>query len=175
MWLIRGQILTIGIRARSKIWSYACPGEATASASGRAIVGRRSDRVKMASTPSSARRRVIVFDGATWRGRQVVVVSKAVDEDDHWWERSCRGAVLGVSWRSSSGGVCVKESWACKLARWVGVVSASRRCVQVLVSVRIRCSWRVHVVLLSGARCDRGTRRENGDAPYVDKDQLLEI
>jgi hypothetical protein len=29
-----------------------------------------------------------------------------------------------------------------------------------------------HVVLLSGARCDRGSRREGGDAPYVDKDQL---
>jgi hypothetical protein len=28
------------------------------------------------------------------------------------------------------------------------------------------------VVLLSGARCDRGSRREDGDAPYVDKDQL---
>jgi hypothetical protein len=27
-------------------------------------------------------------------------------------------------------------------------------------------------VLLSGARCDRGSRREGGDAPYVDKDQL---
>jgi hypothetical protein len=27
-------------------------------------------------------------------------------------------------------------------------------------------------VLLSGARCDRGSRREDGDAPYVDKDQL---
>jgi hypothetical protein len=60
MWLIRGQILTIGIRARSKIWSYACPGEAThASASERAIVGQRSDRVKMASMLPSARRRVI--------------------------------------------------------------------------------------------------------------------
>jgi hypothetical protein len=29
MWLICGWILTIGIRARSKIWSYACPGEVT--------------------------------------------------------------------------------------------------------------------------------------------------
>jgi hypothetical protein len=27
-------------------------------------------------------------------------------------------------------------------------------------------------VLLSGARCDRGSRREVGDAPYVDNDQL---
>jgi hypothetical protein len=27
-------------------------------------------------------------------------------------------------------------------------------------------------VLLSGARCDRGSRREDSDAPYVDKDQL---
>jgi hypothetical protein len=27
-------------------------------------------------------------------------------------------------------------------------------------------------VLLSGARCDRGSRREGGDAPYVDNDQL---
>jgi hypothetical protein len=27
-------------------------------------------------------------------------------------------------------------------------------------------------VLLSGARCDRGSRRKGGDAPYVDKDQL---
>jgi hypothetical protein len=52
------------------------------SASGRAIVGRQSDRVKMASMPSSARRRVTVFGGATWRGRQGVVVVKAVDEDD---------------------------------------------------------------------------------------------
>jgi hypothetical protein len=32
-----------------------------------------------------------------------------------------------------------------------------------------------HVVLLSGARCDRGSRREGGDAPYVYKDQLNEI
>jgi hypothetical protein len=29
-------------------------------------------------------------------------------------------------------------------------------------------------VLLSGARCDRESRRENCDAPYVDKDQLKE-
>jgi hypothetical protein len=29
-----------------------------------------------------------------------------------------------------------------------------------------------HVVLLSGARSDRESRREGGDAPYVDKDQL---
>jgi hypothetical protein len=29
-----------------------------------------------------------------------------------------------------------------------------------------------HVVLLSGARCARGSRREGGDAPYVDNDQL---
>jgi hypothetical protein len=56
-------------------------GDAT-SASGRAIVGRRSDRVKMTSTPSSARRRVIMFSVATWRGRQGVVVGKAVGEDD---------------------------------------------------------------------------------------------
>jgi hypothetical protein len=53
------------------------------SASGRAIVGRRSDRVKMASTPSSAKRRVIVFGGATWRRRQGAVIVKVVDEDDH--------------------------------------------------------------------------------------------
>jgi hypothetical protein len=53
-----------------------------ASASGKAIVGWQSDRVKMASTLSSARRRVTVFGGATWRGRQGVVVVKAVDEDD---------------------------------------------------------------------------------------------
>jgi hypothetical protein len=52
------------------------------SASGRAIVGRRSDRVKMASTQSPAKRRVIVFDGATWRERHGVVVGKAVDGDD---------------------------------------------------------------------------------------------
>jgi hypothetical protein len=52
------------------------------SASGRAIVGRRSDRVKMASTPSSAKRWVIVFGGATWRRRQGAVIVKAVDEDD---------------------------------------------------------------------------------------------
>jgi hypothetical protein len=42
MWLIRGRFPTIGIRARSRIWSCACPEEATASASGRAIVGRRA-------------------------------------------------------------------------------------------------------------------------------------
>jgi hypothetical protein len=29
-----------------------------------------------------------------------------------------------------------------------------------------------HVVLLSGARCARGSRREDGDASYVDNDQL---
>jgi hypothetical protein len=52
------------------------------SASGRVILGRQSDRMKMESTLSSARRRVIVFGGATWRGRQGVVVGKAVDEDD---------------------------------------------------------------------------------------------
>jgi hypothetical protein len=52
------------------------------SASGRAIVGRRSDQVKMASTPASARRRVIVLDGATQRRRHHIVVGKAVDEDD---------------------------------------------------------------------------------------------
>jgi hypothetical protein len=94
----------------------------------------------MASTLLSARRRVIVLDGATWKGRQGVVVGKPV-MDDRWWERWCRGAVPEVSWKSLSGRVWVKESWACKLARWVGVVSASRRCVQVLVFVRIRCSW----------------------------------
>jgi hypothetical protein len=53
-----------------------------ASASGRAIVGQRSDRVKMASTLSFARRRVIVLDGATRRRRQGVIVGKEVEEDD---------------------------------------------------------------------------------------------
>jgi hypothetical protein len=54
------------------------------SASGRAIIGRRSDRVKMASThtPASARRRVIMLGGATQRRRQGVVVGKMADEDD---------------------------------------------------------------------------------------------
>jgi hypothetical protein len=56
-------------------------GDAT-SASGRAIVARRSDRVKMASTPSSARRRVIMLGGGTRRRRQGVVVGKVADEDD---------------------------------------------------------------------------------------------
>jgi hypothetical protein len=49
---------------------------------GRVTIGRWSDRVKMVSTPVSARRRVIVFGGATWRGRQCVAAGKAVDEDD---------------------------------------------------------------------------------------------
>jgi hypothetical protein len=53
------------------------------SALGQAIVGRRSDRVKMVSMPSSARRRVIMLGGATQRRRQGIVVGKAVDEDDH--------------------------------------------------------------------------------------------
>jgi hypothetical protein len=52
------------------------------SASGRAIVGQRSDRVKMASTPMSARRRVTVLSGATWRRRQGVVVNKVAEVDD---------------------------------------------------------------------------------------------
>jgi hypothetical protein len=34
-------------------------------------------------------------------------------------------------------GECIKESWLCELARRVGIESVSRRCVQVLVSVRI--------------------------------------
>jgi hypothetical protein len=100
--------------------------------------------VETTNMPSSARRRAI----AVWRsntGRwQGVVVVKAVDEDDLWWERWCRGAVPGVSWRSSSGRVCVKESWACKLARR-GSVTFVSRCVQVLVSVTVRCSWSVVV------------------------------
>jgi hypothetical protein len=33
-----------------------------------------------------------------------------------------------------------KKSWACKLARRVGVKSVSRCCVQVLVSVTVHCS-----------------------------------
>jgi hypothetical protein len=52
------------------------------SALGRAIVGRRSDRLKMANTSSSTRRRVIVFGEATWKGRLGVIVSKAANEDD---------------------------------------------------------------------------------------------
>jgi hypothetical protein len=36
----------------------------------------------MASTPSSARRRVIMLGGATWRRRQGVVVGKEVEVDD---------------------------------------------------------------------------------------------
>jgi hypothetical protein len=141
MWLISGRISTIGIRARLKIWSYACPGEATLQAprGGRLSIGGATG-VKMASTLSSARRRVIVFSGATWKGRQGVVVGKPV-MDDRWWERWCRGAVPEVSWRSSSGRVGVKKSWACKFARRVSVESVSRRCFQVFVSVRIRCSW----------------------------------
>jgi hypothetical protein len=57
-------------------------GDAT-SASGRAIVGRRSDRVKMANMPSSPRRRTIAVWRSNTEGRQDVVVMKAVDEDDH--------------------------------------------------------------------------------------------
>jgi hypothetical protein len=56
-------------------------GDAT-SALGRAIVGRRSGQVKMASMPSSARRRVIVLGRATKRRRQGVVIGKVVDKDD---------------------------------------------------------------------------------------------
>jgi hypothetical protein len=55
-----------------------------------------------------------------------------------------RGGVKVWCWESHQDfrpRVCVKESWACKLAHWVGVVYVSRRCVLVLVSVRIRCSW----------------------------------
>jgi hypothetical protein len=47
------------------------------------IIGRRSDRVKMASMSSFARGRVIVLGGATRRRRHGVVIGKVVDEDDH--------------------------------------------------------------------------------------------
>jgi hypothetical protein len=146
MWLICERIPTIGIRARLKIWSYACPGEAT-------LLAPRSGRPSLGGATRwrwrTCRRRRgggrLPFGEATWRGRQAVVVVKAVDEDDRWWERWCRDAVPEVSWRSSSGRVCVKESWACKFAHRVSVESMSRCCVQVFVSVTVCYSWSVVV------------------------------
>jgi hypothetical protein len=52
------------------------------SASGRAIVGRRSNRVETVNMPSSARRRTIAVWRSNTEGRQGVVVGKTVDEDD---------------------------------------------------------------------------------------------
>jgi hypothetical protein len=52
------------------------------SASGRATIGRWSDRVETVNMPSSARRRTIAVWRSNTGGRQGVVVVKVVDEDD---------------------------------------------------------------------------------------------
>jgi hypothetical protein len=128
------------------------------SASGWATVGRR--RVETTSMSSSARRWAITV------GRSDV---DRTTRRCHRQERWCRGAVPGVSWRSSSGRVCVKESWVCKFAHRVDVKSVSPRCVQVILwgSIAVEA---YHVVLSISARCDRGSWQEDVDAPYVDKD-----
>jgi hypothetical protein len=61
-----------------------------------------------------------------------------------WWMRMIVDGRSGAEvWcRESRQDRCpgeFEESSACKLARRVSVVSVSRRCVQVLVSVRIHC------------------------------------
>jgi hypothetical protein len=128
MWLVCGLIPTIGIRASSKIWSCACPREATrASASGRAIVGRRSDRVEMASIPLSARRQVIVarwsnMEGATGHchrqgnGRGWLLMGEVV------LRRSSVGEAIGWSLMK----IIIRDSM-CQGVMGVQVITSSRR------------------------------------------------
>jgi hypothetical protein len=129
IWLIRGRIPTISIRARFKIKSSAYHGEATrTSDSGRAIVAQRSD---MEETTRYCCRH---GGGGGWL----------------LMERWCRGTVSSVSSRSSSGSFIkvvsggvrwVKELSMCMSSHAVVViVCVSCRCVQVLVFVTIRCS-----------------------------------
>jgi hypothetical protein len=74
--------------------------------------------METASTPSWARRRVIVFGGATWRGRHGVVVGKG-------WTRMIVDGRVGAEVRCRESRQDrrpgefeeVKESSACKLAR----------------------------------------------------------
>jgi hypothetical protein len=52
------------------------------SASGRAIVGRRSDWVETVNMPSSAKRRTIAVWQSNTERQQGIIIVKVVDEDD---------------------------------------------------------------------------------------------
>jgi hypothetical protein len=111
--------------------------------------GRRSQ-----ATLASGRRPILAPRGgrpsvgraAAWRWRACCGGGRSSEGGGARW--LLMGEVVprcgaGVSSRSSSWRVCLKKSWACKLARRVGVESVSRYFDQVLVSVRICCSWSV--------------------------------
>jgi hypothetical protein len=152
MWSICGRILTTGIRARSKIWSYACPGEATASASGRATIGRCGNRVKTASTPSWEILRVIVVQ---WSNMEEATGHCRRQGGGRGWSlmgevvpRCCAGSLIKIVVRKSFKSQ-VPASWHVESASSLWVVGVSK-CLFLWGSVAVEAC---HV---------RGVAREQG-------------
>jgi hypothetical protein len=107
------------------------------STSGRATVARRSDRVERRAWGYQRGSRRSMIDGATWR-QWGVVVDKVVRW--RWMIVDGRGGVEKWCWKSRQDhrpGAYRSRSQVCAC---LCMFSLSRRCVQVLISVRMCCS-----------------------------------
>jgi hypothetical protein len=151
MWLIRGSILIIGIRARLKIWSCACPGEAT-------LLVPRGGRPSLGGATRWRWRAHYHQRGSWWSplgdiGRREVAIGKAVDEDDRWWKRcGARSLMKIIVWESICQGVMSMQ--VSTFRPWVVVMS---KCLFLWGSVAVEAC---HI---------RGVARQKGSTCVKDK------